>query len=90
MKAELKSYHSPDILDFSTYRPKQIDDFYFLLQLMIVPKDQEGAESFDVELCAPCWLKKNSRVKDVLIGKKYLIVFSYDIHNIIKKNKSLY
>lgn len=81
MRAELKSMHSPDI-DLPTFWPESPDCFGFLLQAMIGPEGQDGAESFDIQVCTPKWLLGRHKPNDVLMGAHMLIVFEYDLQRI--------
>jgi hypothetical protein len=81
MKAILKEIHSPDI-DLSTFHPPEPDNFGFLLQAMIGPDNQEGAESFGIQVCTPSWLNSHYSGADILHGEHMLIVFEYNIHKI--------
>lgn len=84
MRAELKELHSPDI-DLTTFLPADPKSFRFLLQAMIGPEGQEGAESFDIEVCTPTWLmEEQSRgtAPRVVLGLHMMFVFSYDLSQI--------
>jgi hypothetical protein len=81
MKAKLKRLHSPDI-DLATFFPEEPDNFGFLLQAMIGPDNQEGEESFDIQICTPKWLQSRYSESEVLFGYHHLIVFEYDLRRI--------
>ena len=83
MKAELKRVHSPDVENFSTYWPDDVENFCFLLQAMIGPEGMEGEESFDIEVCTPKRLASTYDKHDVIIGRHLFIVFEYDYDRII-------
>jgi hypothetical protein len=53
VRAEVRRFHSPDIADLAAYAPPDPTSFAFLLQVMAGPKQGEGEESFDVEVCTP-------------------------------------
>jgi hypothetical protein len=53
MKAIIKRIHSPDVFDFTSYKPDDPQNFGFLLQLMMGTEEVEGADSFDVVVCSP-------------------------------------
>ncbi|EGH43596.1 MULTISPECIES: immunity 8 family protein, partial [Pseudomonas syringae group] len=84
MNAELKRVHSPDIYNLESYHPECSDDFSFLLQAMIGPADEDGEESFDIEVCTPKWIEKNLGADEVLIGMHYLIVREYNYQKIVR------
>jgi hypothetical protein len=78
MRAELKRLHSPDVENLESYVPKPSDDFGFLLQVMVGPKNEPGEESFAVLVCTPDRLKRRHKSSDVVVGRHYLVVFEYD------------
>lgn len=53
VQAVLKALNSPSIFDLPNYMPENENSFAFLLQAIIGPKDEEGEESFDIEVCTP-------------------------------------
>ncbi|ELV07166.1 Hypothetical protein F387_02043 [Wohlfahrtiimonas chitiniclastica SH04] len=48
--ADLKSIHSPDILDLEEFSSNQ-EEIYLLLELGIGIKDKDGEEYFYLEIC---------------------------------------
>lgn len=87
MKAEIKSFVSVDILDLKHYIPDDKESFSFLLELKIGIAGKEGADEFSVEVCTPKWLLENHQSIDVVFGRYKIIVFEYDIDNIINTIK---
>ena len=85
MKAEIKYLHSPDVLDLEKYIPEKIDNFGFLLQIMIGIEKIDGEESFDVIVCTPKWLSENYKNDDIIIGLHYIIVFEYNYQQLYQK-----
>ncbi|WP_090268222.1 immunity 8 family protein [Pseudomonas panipatensis] len=83
MDAKLKRLHSPDIYNLENYHPEFPDSFGFLLQAMIGPADEEGEESFDIEVCTPKWIEKKLGSNEVIIGVHYLIVRDYNYQKIV-------
>lgn len=83
MKAEIKYFHSPDIIDLEKFSPEVPDEFYFLLQIMVEEKDWDGAESFDTIVHTPKWLLNNIEKDQMIYGSHYLIVFEYDFQKIL-------
>ena len=83
MKIEIKSYTSPDIIDFKHFVPDDKKSFFFLLELEIGIVGKEGADLFSFEVCTPKWLLENHQPYDIVFGRHKLIVFEYDIENII-------
>lgn len=78
MRAELKGLHSPDIENLERHTPEDYENFGFLLQAMVGPYGEPGAESFDVTVCTPEWLKRHYKASDIVLGRHLLIVFEYD------------
>jgi hypothetical protein len=84
MKAKLKSLHSPDV-DLASFSPVDPTNFGFLLQAMIGPDGQEGAESFEIQVCTPKWLvdrHEQGVFPDIILGMYMMFVFSYDLRQI--------
>jgi len=90
MKAKLKDYYCRDIKDFDK-NFSDSDNFNVSIQLFIGPEDEEGEESFEVNVCSPKWLLNNISEKEILFGKGLIISLDYNIERIIasvKKNIS--
>jgi hypothetical protein len=83
MHAVIKYIHSPDIKDLPTYKPEDSESFSFLLQVMVGPNNQEGEESFDIEVVTPKYLLEKYDDNEILIGRHRLIVFRYDWNRIM-------
>jgi hypothetical protein len=56
-----------------------------LLQIIAGPADDEGEESFDVELCTPKWISNTYTENDLIVGRHMMIVLRYDFR-LIEKN----
>lgn len=87
MEIEIKSFMSPDILDFKNFVPTDKKSFSFLLELEIGIKGEKGADLFSIEVCTPQWLLGNFQSSDIIFCKNRLIVFEYNIENIINEVK---
>lgn len=83
MYAELKRVHSPDVEDLENYVPSVIDNFGFLLQIEVGPKGSQSADTFDVMVCTPQWLKQRYKPTDILHPSNYLILFEYDYKRLV-------
>lgn len=83
MRAAIKKVHSPDVMDLHKYQPRESDDFCFLMQVMVGPKDEEGEESFDFIVCTPTWLLNHHKIEDVILGKSYILVFQFNFERIM-------
>ena len=88
MKAELKSFQSPDIYDLEKYYPEIEDNFCFYLEISVGIKNAEGAEQFGITVCTPKWLLENKKDNEIIFGRHYLIVFEYNYQKIYGKIKS--
>ena len=84
IRPKLKSVYSPDVENLPEYRPAEPEHVGILFQLFIGPDDgSEDAESFDVMVCTPDWLKQSLHHDDVVLGYHHLIVREYDYRRII-------
>lgn len=88
MKAEIKSFHSPDI-DINNFFPEFVDKFGFLLQVLVGPQNFPGEESFDFLVCTPKWLMEKYNHSEVIFGTSFIIVFEYDIKKILNRIERL-
>jgi len=82
MRAELKGFHSPDILDLERFNPLEKDHFCFYLEFSAGPKNGIGHEQFGITVCTPRWLIDNKNENEVIFGKDHLIVFEYNYKKI--------
>ena len=89
MKAKLKNWYCPDIEDLPTYSPPQFDSFCFLFRAMVGVAEEEGEESFDIQVCTPKWLQSNMKKADVIIGRHFLFVLEYHFDLIFSKIKKM-
>ncbi|MEF2277661.1 immunity 8 family protein [Deinococcus sp. YIM 134068] len=79
MRAELKEMFSPDLASpLQDYWPETEGNFGFSLRLMIGPEGSDAAESFDVFVCTPDWLKQEHADEKYVWGRHMLIVLEYD------------
>ena len=51
MRAELRSFHSPDVDDLATWRPEDPTCFSLFVEALVGPAGGEGAESFGFTFC---------------------------------------
>ena len=85
MKVEIKSFISPDILDFKNFEPTNKESFSFLLELVVGVKGKVGGDLFSIEVSTPKWLLENYKKEEILFCRHRIIVFEYDINRIINK-----
>ena len=64
--------------DMKIYRPKNPVNFGTWVRLSIGPEEESGADSFDLLVCTPDWLKNDPR--KFVWGRHMLIVFEYDLN----------
>ncbi len=84
MKIELKRLHSPDIIDLKSFKPEEENNFSFLLQFFVGIEDEEGEETFSLEVCSPAWIEDNYDIDDVLIGRHHIIIQQYNYDKLLK------
>ena len=89
MRAKIKSYHSPDIEDLYKYVPKNPTNFSLLLELMVGPENENGEESFNIQICTPGWFLSTMKKHDIVPGRHFLIVLEYNYDRIYNKIKQL-
>lgn len=88
MKAELKSFYSPDVYDLEKFNPEKEDNFCFYLEISVGVKNEKSGELFGITVCTPKWLLENKKEEEIIFGKNYMIVFSYSFQNITNKIKT--
>lgn len=76
--ASLKRLHSPDVDDLENYWPSDEACFGILVQAMFGPEGTDGEESFDIIVCNPGWLERETAKHGIVIGRHHLVVGSYD------------
>ncbi|MBI4402908.1 MAG: hypothetical protein HY537_02030 [Deltaproteobacteria bacterium] len=78
MKPEIKSLHSPNVLDLESYSPKD-NVFEFPLEVYAGPEGVDRVESFDFMVYSVKWLSSGGVPRDtVLVGKDSLVMYNYD------------
>ena len=86
MRAKLKKLFLLDSeVDLEFYCPEKIDNFCFWLRAMIGPENQEGSESFDIQVCTPKGLKIKLSNEGIIFGRHILIVDEYNRDKIKQK-----
>jgi len=81
-RAELKLLHSPGIPDLETAKLPDPTDFVLLVQAMIGPEGEDGADTFDFLVATPKWLERRVTLESPLTGHSYLFVERYDYEQI--------
>ncbi|WP_414553465.1 Imm8 family immunity protein [Anabaena sp. CCY 0017] len=83
-QAELQMLISPDMLDMEQGEPENPYNFSILVQALIGIASEEGADTFNIIVCTPDWLKNRIPAEGYIIGRAHLIVARYD-YGVIKK-----
>lgn len=84
MNIELKQLRSLELEDsLINYWPEDPLNFGCWVRAMIGPREQNGAESFDLLVCTPSWLQNELIVNKILSGKGTIIVSEYDYDELI-------
>lgn len=82
----IKDIISPDIIgSLENYCPIPCDCFSITLQIIVGIQDQDGGESFCIDVCTPKYLIENFKQSDMIWGRHYLFVFEYNFSMIKKK-----
>ncbi len=74
--ADLKSIHSPDVLDLKEYSPNQ-EEIYLLLELGVGIKGKDGEEYFYLEVCNAKYLES---IKEPYILNHMLLLQEYNFN----------
>ena len=89
MKAILKEIYSLEIdIELSKYIPEEMDFFEIVIRLMIGPKNEDGADSFDITVCSAKWISEKCQYGNQVWGKSLLIVDKYDYIEILNSIES--
>lgn len=84
MKALLKDLRSLEIEDeLINFWPEDPECFGSWIRAMIGPDTEEGAESFDMQICTPKWLQDETAKNNILLGKGMIIINEYDYDQIM-------
>ena len=89
MRAKIKGFSSPDIEDFHSFTPENLENFSFLFEFMVGPENENGEEIFAIQVCTPQWLLSRLKKDDILLGRHFLIVLEYNFERIFNKIKQL-
>lgn len=88
MKPKLKEIYLLEKYEpLEYFHPDDESCFGISVRLMIGPDDDPGAESFDLLVCSPEWLKIHYAEEKIVWGHHMLIVFRYDFSLIQEKIK---
>ena len=84
MRAEIRSFDSPDIV-LDGYRPENEVDDGFLLTMYVGPVGGPGEESFQVEVCTPQWFARRlQEAGGLLDGRHTLFVQPMDVERVLQ------
>ena len=78
MKAEISTFHSPDVDDLAGFHPDNPDSMGFLLQVLAGPEGTGGAESFDVLVGTPDWFLARQGQAVAAPGLHTILITKYD------------
>lgn len=82
MRAELRSLHSPDVEDLSSFNPHDAP-FCVFIEAIVGIEGGSGEESFGFSVCNPAWLEYNvtgARTYDW--NRARLVMNSFDIERV--------
>jgi hypothetical protein len=73
MKAKLEEKFSLDVpCSLESFSPEDKSNFGISLRLMVGTENSDGAESFDVVMCSPDWIKNQRHQEDFLWGTNFM------------------
>jgi len=76
--AKVKAIHSLGIDNLETYLPEEPDRFCISVRVIVGPTEDEGEESFDVNVCTPKWLADACERDGFVVGRHYLVVNAFN------------
>ena len=88
MQANLRMIHSPDIENIEIFSTNS-NDFCFLIQAMVGPKDGLGEESFDFTCCSPAWISRQLEQEPALFGRGLIIMNTFSYKDLMRIISSL-
>lgn len=77
MHGLLKSIWTIDGEDASQVIPDDAKCFSIWLRLHVGPSNGEGSESFDVNVCSPCWRAGQCARDGFVVGRHHFVVNEY-------------
>ncbi len=79
IKPILNELYSPDVEDLQRFVPDDPKNVGILIQLLVGSSDRGGAESFDVLVCTPDWIRQEVEFRGgILDGRHHVIVDRWD------------
>ncbi|UXI66936.1 immunity 8 family protein [Tahibacter amnicola] len=86
MRAILKEIYSIETeVPLQDYWPGDPSNFALSVRLLVGPEGEEAAESFDVLVCTPDWIKHQYSAERAVWGRHMLIVLEFDFALIERK-----
>jgi hypothetical protein len=81
MKAKLKEMYSLELEQpLEEFWPEDKSNFGISIRLMIGAEGSSGAESFDIFVCTPDWIKSQYPNEKCMWGRHMLVILEYDLH----------
>ena len=88
MNAELRKLWSLEREDdFSNFSPEDPKNFGTWVRMLIGPRGEAGAESFDIFVCTPSWLASELHKQNAIFPRNHLVIQSFD-HTLIASHLS--
>jgi hypothetical protein len=78
MKAAIRAFMSPDLVQLGQEEPVDKRNFRILVQMLVGPDGEAGEESFDVLVATPLWLLDHIDEEGPTYGRHYLFVNQFD------------
>src|SRR5260221_408716 len=76
--AKVRAVYTWTMDDLEKYTPEDLEGFCVSVRALVGPKNGEGEESFDIQVCSPKKLQEICQEQGFLVGRHHLIVCRYD------------
>jgi len=77
VRAEIRELFASDVDNLDEWRPSG-NSFSVTIRLQIGPVGGVGEESFDLTICSPSWLSRQTDVTPVFDARHHLVVHDFD------------
>jgi hypothetical protein len=78
INAKVRGIFSVEMDELELHVPLDTQNFSAVVRVMVGPRDGDGEESFDINVCSPEWLKERVELDGFALGLHRLFIESYD------------